>query len=363
MINNHSPAPGKTITTLAGILHRQHTRRAAQPTARQQQSWPSGITHKRSDLIYRTKHHLGQTNASKAVRALNDLEDLGIITQTRTHIRVLDPHGLHLIANGLPLPPEKPTTWYADPWPARRGAIIYPDGHIRGCHNPNCERCTSANPPPACNISATWELDPDTATALHQALTDAYQNSERNPMTPELQALNGALCEEAIRIHRCYSKIIHERDEHSFRQRTWLAGEISGLHTALCHLNGWNSEHDADKGGKADELILSYWEHHYPNEWADPDEPHHQTLATLRADLIARHPELDHILKPPTENSLGKPQVAPKNPDQQGEPCPPSPAPNADAPATTPTTSAKTTAETATTGLTTPPTTRTQTPT
>jgi hypothetical protein len=47
-----------------------------------------------------------------------------------------------------------------------------------------------------------------------------------------------------------------------------LLGEISGLRLALCHLHGWDPAIDAEKEGRADQLVLDWWRRTHPDEWA-----------------------------------------------------------------------------------------------
>jgi hypothetical protein len=90
---------------------------------------------------------------------------------------------------------------------------------------------------------------------------------------PNRQATN-ELCAHAIRVHRAM-KI--RRDlagtpgndpEDTALSLHAMAGKLTGLRTAICILNGWEADTDADKEGPADQLIQAYWEKTHPADWA-----------------------------------------------------------------------------------------------
>lgn len=49
--------------------------------------------------------------------------------------------------------------------------------------------------------------------------------------------------------------------------RTCLIGQIIGIRTSLCFVNGWAPEDEAHSAGKAIDLITRYWEDLYPEDW------------------------------------------------------------------------------------------------
>lgn len=74
------------------------------------------------------------------------------------------------------------------------------------------------------------------------------------------------LCERAVKIHRALDK----NDTAGAAFRHSLIGELIGTRAAICLLNGWDPDRDADKEGPADDLIIAYWEKTYPQDWENP---------------------------------------------------------------------------------------------
>ena len=84
--------------------------------------------------------------------------------------------------------------------------------------------------------------------------------------TIDLADYTDRLCREAVRVHRALDNL--DTSPASARL-TWI-GELVGLRIALCLAHGWDSQAEADKEGKADELIVAWWEKNFPKEWEFP---------------------------------------------------------------------------------------------
>lgn len=87
-------------------------------------------------------------------------------------------------------------------------------------------------------------------------------------MKPTIEQAIDNICRDAVKLHRALDNSRFDTNADATRF-TWI-GQLLGLQTALCHIHGWNPAEDADKEGKADELICAWWEREHPQEWAKP---------------------------------------------------------------------------------------------
>jgi hypothetical protein len=98
----------------------------------------------------------------------------------------------------------------------------------------------------------------------------ASSDDGRHTGMVDRQALADQLCGEAVRRHRAIEGTLNGDDAGSTRAtnvRLVWHGELTGLRVALCHLYGWDPRVDADKEGKADDLIVEWWRRHDPDYW------------------------------------------------------------------------------------------------
>lgn len=106
--------------------------------------------------------------------------------------------------------------------------------------------------------------------------------------------ISDALCREAVRRHRAYDAASNNPDT-PLSVRLTLQSEIHGLRVALCIVHGWPSEGEADKEGKAYDLVIAWWQRHHRDEWADELDDDYgaiEDFATWQS-IWRRHDELE----------------------------------------------------------------------
>lgn len=59
---------------------------------------------------------------------------------------------------------------------------------------------------------------------------------------------------------------VFENRDNNF-MRSCLIGQIIGIRTSLCLVNGWDPEEEAHSAGKAIGLITRHWEDQHPEDW------------------------------------------------------------------------------------------------
>lgn len=97
---------------------------------------------------------------------------------------------------------------------------------------------------------------PDASTTLAPLGQDVHVDRD---------TLTERLCRAAVQRHRAVEATFGDDDTHNARM-VWY-GEITGLRIALCLVRDWDPEVDADKEGKADELVMAWWERNEPEYW------------------------------------------------------------------------------------------------
>jgi hypothetical protein len=91
------------------------------------------------------------------------------------------------------------------------------------------------------------------------------------------------VAEEAVKLYRARDQLINQPEKHA--ELAYVTGCNAGLRIALCVLQGWDPAEEADKEGKADELVLAVWQSLHPEDWAGtnraPEHAHEwMTLAS-----------------------------------------------------------------------------------
>lgn len=83
------------------------------------------------------------------------------------------------------------------------------------------------------------------------------------------------LCARAVRIHRILddNELYDNNNLVDITLHHGRLGQLAAIRMAICLLNGWDLDNDADEEGPADELITAWWEKHYPDEWREPTGP------------------------------------------------------------------------------------------
>lgn len=119
-----------------------------------------------------------------------------------------------------------------------------------------------------------WHEGWDAADA--SAATDADgAGSRRSPagrdaVLVDRDVLTDKLCVEVVHRYRAIEGTSGD-DTAASVQFLWL-GEVTALRIALCLLHGWDPAVEADKEGRADELVMAWWQRNDPEYWAGKEK-------------------------------------------------------------------------------------------
>lgn len=80
----------------------------------------------------------------------------------------------------------------------------------------------------------------------------------------DVHQLSEALCKEAVRVQRVLDSALS--DPEALSVVLTCAGRLTGIWTAMCLLHGWSPDEEADKEGKADALVMDWWERNHPGD-------------------------------------------------------------------------------------------------
>lgn len=74
-----------------------------------------------------------------------------------------------------------------------------------------------------------------------------------------------ALLDRAVAAYRMHNGVLN--DDARAHERAIYVGYKDAYCVALCITQGWDPNEDADKDGRADEMVIARWQERFPEEW------------------------------------------------------------------------------------------------